>query len=59
VRGLLDAVDAGEAVISIDMLTTPAINIAMVTSMSSKRKIRRLADGVAPTTRRCVRAECR
>ena len=47
------------AVMSMLMLTSPAMLIAITTSTSSKRKIRRFSSSVAPTTRCCVSAECR
>ena len=47
------------AMISIDMLIRPAMVIAMITSMRSKRKILRRSSSVRPTTRRWVSAECR
>ena len=47
------------AMISIAMLTRPAIVIAMTTSICSKRKMRLRSLASAPTTRRCVSDECR
>ena len=40
-------------------LMTPAVPIAMVMSMISKRKILRLAAGLTPTIRFWVSEECR
>ena len=45
--------------IIIERLTTPAIAIAITTSIFSKRRILRLSPSLRPTTRRCVSAECR
>ena len=47
------------AVISIAMLTSPAMVMAITTSTRSNRKIRRRWSSVRPTTRRWVSAECR
>ena len=52
-------VEHGAAITSMLMLTTPAIPIAITTSTSSNRKIRRFSSSVVPTTRCCVSAECR
>ena len=46
-------------VASIAMLIAPAMPIAIMTSISSKRKILRRASSSTPTIRRCVSAECR
>ena len=47
------------AIASMEMFTTPAIVIAMITSIRSKRWIRRSSASELPLMRSCVSAECR
>ena len=51
--------NAAAATISIDMLTRPAIDIAITTSMRSKRISRRRSSSLRPLARGFVSAECR
>ncbi len=44
---------------TIDMLTRPASDIAMTTSIFSKLRIRLRSSLLRPITRLCVSAECR
>ena len=47
------------AMVIIERFTTPAIAIAITTSMRSNRRIWRFSLSFRPTIRRWVRAECR